>query len=385
MLHNPAMTTKTLLLVDGSSYLYRAYHALPDLRSPDGFPTGAIHGMVAMLKRALQDVQPEHAACVFDAKGDTFRNEWYPEYKAQRAPMPEDLVRQIEPIHEVVKLLGWPVLVVPGIEADDAIGTIARRAAESGHRVIVSTGDKDLAQLVNDQVTLINTMSNERLDVPGVLAKFGVAPERIVDYLTLVGDTVDNVPGVDGCGPKTAGKWLAEFDTLDGVMAQADSIKGKAGEKLRAALGHLPLSRQLVTIKLDVDLQPHLPSGLEALQHGSPRPAELIALYRQCGFRTWLRELDSSASDTPSPPAAAPLAQGSHTDLFADAAPVASTPAPASVAPAHHAETPSVAPDARHYTTLTDLASLQAWIHRLRAAPVVSFDTETTSLDPQQG
>src|SRR5512145_117653 len=185
MLHNPAMTTKTLLLVDGSSYLYRAYHALPDLRSPDGFPTGALHGMVAMLKRALQDLKPEHAACVFDAKGDTFRNEWYAEYKAQRAPMPEDLVKQIEPIHEVVRLLGWPVLMVPGIEADDAIGTLSRRAAAEGHRVLISTGDKDLAQLVTPQVTLINTMAKppEVLDEAGVRAKFGVPPERIVDYL----------------------------------------------------------------------------------------------------------------------------------------------------------------------------------------------------------
>ncbi|MDL2337107.1 MAG: DNA polymerase I, partial [Pseudomonadota bacterium] len=183
-----------MLLVDGSSYLYRAYHALPDLRAPDGAPTGALHGMVAMLQRALKDVKPEHAVCVFDAKGPTFRDAWYPDYKAHRSPMPEPLVQQIEPIHEVVKLLGWPVLMVPGIEADDAIGTLARVAAASGHQVVISTGDKDLAQLVNEHVTLINTMSNERLDVQGVMTKFGVPPDRIVDYLTLMGDTVDNVP-----------------------------------------------------------------------------------------------------------------------------------------------------------------------------------------------
>ncbi len=203
------MSDKTLLLVDGSSYLYRAYHAMPDLRSPDGFPTGAVHGMVAMMKRLREQIPAEHAACVFDAKGKTFRDDWYPQYKAQRAPMPEPLVQQIEPIHEVVRLLGWPVLEVPGIEADDAIGTLARVAAASGHRVVISTGDKDLAQLVNDDVTLINTMSNERLDRAGVLAKFGVPPERIVDYLTLIGDAVDNVPGVDKVGPKTAARWLA--------------------------------------------------------------------------------------------------------------------------------------------------------------------------------
>lgn len=376
---------KTLLLVDGSSYLYRAFHAMPDLRSPAGDPTGAVYGMVNMLKRLEKDRVFDYSAVVFDAKGKTFRDDLYPDYKANRPPMPPALAAQVVPVHQAVQALGWPLLMVDGVEADDVIGTLAHQAAALGWQVVVSTGDKDMAQLVNPLVSLVNTMTSETLDSAGVQDKFGVPPARIIDFLALTGDKVDNVPGVDGCGPKTAAKWLAEFDTLDGVMAQADSIKGKAGEKLRAALDHLPLSRQLVTIKLDVDLQPHLPSGLEALQHGSPRPAELIALYRQCGFRTWLRELDSSVSDTASPPAAAPLAPGSHTDLFADPAPVASTPAPAapvSVAPAHHAEAPSAAPDARHYTTLTDLASLQAWISRLRAAPVTSFDTETTSLDP---
>ena len=196
------MSEPTLLLVDGSSYLYRAYHAMPDLRGPDGVPTGAIHGMVAMMKRLREQIPAEHAACVFDAKGPTFRNEWYADYKAQRAPMPEDLVRQIEPIHEVVRLLGWPVLEVPGIEADDVIGTLACTAAASGHRVVISTGDKDLAQLVTPSVSLVNTMSNEVLDEAGVKAKFGVEPCRIIDYLTLIGDTVDNVPGVHKVGPK---------------------------------------------------------------------------------------------------------------------------------------------------------------------------------------
>ena len=203
------MTDKIMLLVDGSSYLYRAYHAMPDLRAGDGFPTGAVHGMVAMMKRLREQIPAEHAACVFDAKGPTFRDAWYPEYKAQRTPMPEPLVQQIEPIHEVVRLLGWPVLMVPGIEADDVIGTLARAAAASGHQVVISTGDKDLAQLVTPAVTLINTMSNEKLDVEGVKAKFGVPPDRIIDYLTLIGDVVDNVPGVDKVGPKTAAKWLS--------------------------------------------------------------------------------------------------------------------------------------------------------------------------------
>ena len=231
----------TLLLVDGSSYLYRAYHALPDLRSPDGFPTGALHGIVAMMMRLREQFPAEHAACVFDAKGKTFRDDWYPAYKAQRAPMPEALVEQIEPIHEVVRLLGWPVLEVPGIEADDVIGTLCRVGAEQGHAVVVSTGDKDLAQLVNPQVTLINTMSNERLDVAGVMAKFGVPPERIVDYLTLMGDTVDNVPGVEKVGPKTAAKWIAEHGSLDGVIGRRRLDQGRGrrqpaqGARLAAA------------------------------------------------------------------------------------------------------------------------------------------------------
>ena len=225
----------TLLLVDGSSYLYRAYHALPDLRGPGGVPTGAIHGMVAMLKKLRADVPCCHAACVFDAKGPTFRDAWYADYKANRKSMPEPLAEQLEPIREVVKLLGWPMLELPGIEADDTIGTLAHVAGGRGQRVIVSTGDKDLAQLVTDRVTLINTMSNETLDVAGVLAKFGVPPGRIVDYLTLIGDAVDNVPGVDKVGPKTAAKWIADHGSLDGVIAAAQTFKGVTGENLRRA------------------------------------------------------------------------------------------------------------------------------------------------------
>lgn len=355
MLHNPAMTTKTLLLVDGSSYLYRAYHALPDLRSPDGFPTGAIHGMVAMLKRAIQDVNPEHAACVFDAKGDTFRNEWYPQYKAQRAPMPEDLVRQIEPIHEVVKLLGWPVLMVPGIEADDAIGTLSRIAAQTGHEVIISTGDKDLAQLVNEHVTLINTMSNEKLDVAAVQAKFGVPPERIVDYLTLMGDAVDNVPGVEKVGPKTAAKWIAEYGSLDGVIAAAGSIKGVAGENLRKALDWLPTGRKLVTVVTDCDLAANI-AGFPSLDALALKPVDrdgLLDFYGRFGFKTWKRDLEGQGGT------ATPAAEGEP----AAAAPVAS----ASI-------------DKRYETVLTRDA-LQRWLARIEAAPLTAIDTETDSLD----
>ncbi len=357
MPHNAAMTTKTLLLVDGSSYLYRAYHAMPDLRSPDGFPTGAIHGMVAMLRRALQDVKPEHAACVFDAKGDTFRNEWYAEYKAQRAPMPEDLARQIEPIHEVVKLLGWPVLVPPGIEADDAIGTLARIAAASGHEVIISTGDKDLAQLVNEHVTLINTMSNERLDVPAVNAKFGVPPERIVDYLTLMGDTVDNVPGVEKVGPKTAAKWIAEHGSLDGVIAAAGSIKGVAGENLRKALDWLPMGRKLVTVVTDCDLSAEVP-GFPSLDALALQPVDrtgLIDFFGRYGFKTWKRDLESEGGASAATEPAAP----------------GDDPPPA----------PKAATLEKRYETVLTREALQRWIERIHAAPLTALDTETDSLD----
>jgi DNA polymerase I len=340
-----------LLLVDGSSYLYRAYHAMPNLTGPGGVPTGAIHGFIAMLKKLRADINAEHAACVFDAKGKTFRDDWYPEYKANRSAMPEDLVKQIEPIHEAVKLLGWPVLEVPGIEADDAIGTLARRAAESGHSVVVSTGDKDLAQLVDERVTLINTMSGEKLDVPGVVAKFGVAPERIVDYLTLVGDAVDNVPGVDKVGPKTAAKWLNEHGSLDGVVAAADSIGGAVGENLKRSLDWLPMGRKLVTVATDCDLTGHVPDwpSLGALAFEPIDRAGLLDFYTRHGFKAFKRELENEAAQ-------------------ADEA----APAPVA-APKHHTF---------EYETILTQDRLAHWLAKIRAAPLVAFDTETTSLDP---
>ena len=360
----------TLLLVDGSSYLYRAYHAMPDLRGPDGFPTGAIHGMVAMMKRLREQVMGSgpggHAACVFDAHGPTFRDAWYDQYKAQRAPMPEDLRAQIPAIHEVVRLLGWPVLEVPGIEADDAIGTLARVGAAAGHQVIVSTGDKDLAQLVNEQVTLINTMNNERLDIEGVKAKFGVAPDRIVDYLSLVGDTVDNVPGVEKVGPKTAVKWLAEHGSLDGVIAAAASIKGAVGENLRRALDWLPQGRRLVTVVTDCDLSGHLPGwpGLEGLALQPVDAAGLLDFYQRFGFRAWRKELESTLGAVAGAARATP-ARSATPDLF-DAA----DPAPADPGPTGH------------YETVFDRERLAAWITRLRGAELAALDTETDSLDP---
>ncbi|MBK6864286.1 MAG: DNA polymerase I [Ideonella sp.] len=347
-----------MLLVDGSSYLYRAYHALPDLRGPDGFPTGALHGFVAMMKRLREQFPAEHAACVFDAKGKTFRDDWYPEYKAQRAPMPEPLAQQIAPIHEAVRLLGWPVLEVPGIEADDAIGTLARAAAASGHRVLISTGDKDLAQLVDADVTLINTMTNERLDVGGVNAKFGVPPERIVDYLTLVGDSVDNVPGVEKVGPKTAVKWLAEHGSLAGVIAAADRIGGAVGENLRKALPWLPQAQRLVTVVTDCDLSGHVPGwpALDGLHFDSIDRDGLLAFFDRYGLRTFRKELLG--------PVAAPAAAADP-----GAAPVQPPAAP-----------PASAVDLRYDTVLT-LQALDGWIATIAAAPLTALDTETDSLD----
>jgi len=347
-----------LLLVDGSSYLYRAYHAMPNLTGPGGVPTGAIHGFIAMLKKLRADVNAEHAACVFDAKGKTFRDDWYPEYKANRSAMPDDLRKQIEPIHEAVKLLGWPVLEVPGIEADDAIGTIAKRAAESGHRVIVSTGDKDLAQLVNDRVSLINTMSGEALDVDGVKAKFGVPPERIVDYLALVGDTVDNVPGVEKVGPKTAVKWLAEHDSLDGVIAASGSIGGAVGENLRKALDWLPTGRKLVTVATDCDLSGHVPGwpSLDALALADVDRSALSDFFTRFGFRTFKKELEEGG------------------DLPARPGPVEGV-----------RQSPSERPTpARAYETILSQDRLDHWLVKIMAAPLVAFDTETTSLDEMQ-
>ncbi len=350
-----------MLLVDGSSYLYRAYHAMPDLRSPDGFPTGAIHGFIAMMQWLRERVPSEHAACVFDAKGPTFRDAWYPEYKGHRPPMPEPLAQQIAPIHEAVRLMGWPVLEVPGIEADDAIGTLARAAAASGHKVIISTGDKDLAQLVTGQVTLMNTMAKppEVLDIEAVKAKFGVPPERIVDFLTLVGDTVDNVPGVEKVGPKTAAKWIADFGSLDGVIAAADQIKGVTGDNLRKALEWLPTGRKLVTVVTDCDLGGHV-DGWPALEglalREVDRPA-LLAFYQRFGFKTWRRELEGALGGA--------------------------APATAVAAEAGAGDDPP-APVAREYETVFTWEQLDAWVAKLQAAPLAAVDTETDSLDGMQ-
>ncbi|MGL6071191.1 DNA polymerase I [Craterilacuibacter sp.] len=371
---------KTLLLIDGSSYLYRAFHAMPDMRSPEGKPVGAVYGMVNMLRRLEKEVASDYSACIFDAKGKTFRDEMYPEYKAQRPSMPEELVSQVEAVHALVQAAGWPMLVVGGVEADDVIGTLALAGEAAGMKVIISTGDKDIAQLVTPQVTLVNTMTNEVLDEAGVLAKFGVAPDRIIDYLTLIGDKVDNVPGVDKCGPKTALKWLAEYDSLAGVMANADKIGGKVGENLRAVLDWLPRGRELITIKCDVDLTAHLPHGMDTLLHGRRDVVRLAELFQQFGFRSFYRELTDEAAapaiavPQPAKAAAKAPAAGMMDDLFAE--PAAETAAP----PLTHAAAAPVL--ARDYQMVTTVQQLDAWLDKVMAADVVSLDTETTSLDP---
>ena len=354
------MTKHRLLLIDGSSYLYRAFHAMPDLRNGAGDPTGAIYGMVNMMRRARSEIQADHIACIFDAKGKTFRDEMYPEYKAHRSPMPEDLVKQIEPIHALVKALGWPVLVVSGVEADDVIGTLACQASQAGWETIISTGDKDLAQLVNSSVSLINTMTDERLDIDGVIAKFGVPPERIVDYLSIIGDAVDNVPGVPKAGPKTANKWLAEFGDLDNLMANADQVKGVVGENLRAALNWLPQARQLITVKTDCDLSSHVPS-LDEL-HAKPEDSQLLReLFERYAFKTWLREVEQGSSQ----------AQAASTNF----AVLQATTSPSAEAGAMQSAVE------KNYECILDEASLDKWIQKIQEASLTAVDTETTSLD----
>ncbi len=368
------MSTHRLLLVDGSSYLYRAFHAMPDLRDAQGFPTGAIQGMVNMMRRARTELDADHIACVFDAKGKTFRDDMYPEYKANRSAMPEDLALQIESIHQVVRAMGWPVLAVPGIEADDVIGTLAKQAKAANWTVLISTGDKDLAQLVEPGISLINTMTEERLDSEGVLNKFGVPPERIVDYLSIMGDSVDNVPGVPKAGPKTAVKWLNEFGTLDELMRRSSEVKGVVGENLRASLDWLPTARQLVTVKTDCDLADHL-IGLHELHAKEEDKETLRELFTGFGFKSLLRDLDRSSPSSPKSPTSstAPVSGG------AKATEVKSAPALAGEM-GFVAELPQEVV-ARNYTCITRESDLKAWIEKIQASPLTCVDTETTGLD----
>jgi DNA polymerase-1 len=349
---------KTLLLVDGSSYLYRAFHALPELKNARGEPTGAIYGVVSMLRRLAADHKAQARACVFDAPGKTFRDHEYPQYKANRPPMPEDLAAQIPPLKEIVQALGWPVLAIEGVEADDVIATLAEQAKREGWRCVISTGDKDLAQLVDERVTLVNTMSNEMLDRAAVQAKFGVPPERMVDYLALVGDSVDNVPGVPKVGPKTAAKWIQQYGSLDEVIAHAAEIPGAVGDSLRKTLAWLPTGRRLLTVKRDFTLA----VGLPQLEDGGTDNARLRELFERYGFKSWLRELEGA-----SPP--------DERQRHRAAALAAAAPPPAD-APA--------APQAgrRQYVTVGDEAALRALAAELKRAKLIGFDTETTGLEP---
>ncbi|MGB1951052.1 MAG: DNA polymerase I [Marinobacter sp.] len=336
--------TPPVVLVDGSSYLFRAYHALPPLTTSKNHPTGAIKGVISMLRRLEQDFPGSKMVVVFDAKGKTFRHDMYEEYKANRPPMPDDLACQIEPIHEMVKAMGLPLLIVPGVEADDVIGTLAHEATSKGIDVVISTGDKDMAQLVSDHVTLINTMTETRMDRDGVVDKFGVTPEQIIDYLALVGDKVDNIPGVNKCGPKTAVKWLQEHPSLEEIMANADQVKGKIGEYLREALDTLPLSRDLATIRTNVELD----FGLEDLQLRNQNNDALLELFREYELRSWTAELERAGTES-------------------DQAP--EEPAEATAAPVE-----------KRYTVITEQADFDQWLARLKQAPLFAFDTETTSL-----
>lgn len=334
------MMKPPVLLIDGSSYFFRAFHALPPLTNSKGQPTGAIYGVANMIKKLIKDYQPAELAVVFDAKGKTFRDEWYPEYKAHREAMPSDLSSQFQPLLQVIEAMGIPLLIVDGVEADDVIGTLAQQATDQGITVVVSTSDKDMAQLVNEHVTLINTMSNYTMDIAGVQEKFGVRPDQIIDYLTLVGDSVDNIPGVTKCGPKTAAKWLAEYQSLDNLLNHAHDIGGKIGEYLRASIPNLPLSKRLVTIKTDLEL----PLDLHELTLKPENKAELTALARELEFKNWLKEL---------------LGQ-TENQLETEVA-------------------PKIEPST--YVTITDNDQLNFWLRQLEQTSLFCINVETTNLD----
>lgn len=330
---------KPLILVDGSSYFYRAFHALPPLKNSKGLPTGAIYGVVSMVKRLIKTYEPSHIAVIFDAKGKTFRDDWYPEYKAHRAPTPDELSVQFEPLQAFLGAMGLPLLIIPAVEADDVIGTLALQASQAGMSVLISTGDKDMAQLVTDRITLVNTMNDQMLDIAGVKTKFGVLPEQIIDYLTLTGDTSDNIPGVTKCGPKTAAAWLATYGNLDAIIEHAAEFKGKIGEYLRESLAHLPLSKRLVTIKTDVPLPMH-PRDLKPQ---TPDHPQLLALAQELEFKNWLRDNPPQTDPTPSPVL-------------------------------HHKEF--------SYLTLTTQTEWQAYMQTMDHASLICIDTETTHLEP---
>lgn len=363
---------KTLLLVDGSSYLYRAFHAMPDLRNSRNEPTGAIQGVLNMLRRLHKDYPSDYSACVFDAKGKTFRDDIYAEYKANRASMPDDLRLQIEPLHEAIKAMGWPLIVESGVEADDVIGALAKQAEREGIKTIISTGDKDITQLVNERITVVNTMRDafrrvdDVLDIAGVERKFGIPPSLIIDYLVLVGDTSDNVPGVEKVGPKTAVKWLIKYGSLDNIVTNSDKITGKVGENLRAALDWLPTARQLITIRCDIGIQ----ENLSDLAPQAIDKTKLAELFDRFEFKSWRRELENmpdgvqkvEKSPALQPNSNAPSRAGVSDDLFAPK--------------------PYQANTSRNFETILSNEQLDKWLAKLQTSRLMCFDTETTSLDP---
>ncbi|MGL5002008.1 MAG: 5'-3' exonuclease H3TH domain-containing protein, partial [Casimicrobium sp.] len=354
---------KKLVLVDGSSYLYRAYHALPDLRTRAGEPTGAIRGVITMLRKLVNDEKPDYFAVVFDAPGKTFRDDWYPEYKANRSPMPEDMRPQIAPLHELIKAHGWPLIMETGVEADDVIGTLAKHAEARGMDCVISTGDKDLTQLVTERTILKNTMSMETLDIAGVKEKFGVAPTQILDYLTLIGDTVDNVPGVPKVGPKTAVKWLSEYNTLDAIVANAEKFTGVVGENLRNTLEWLPKGKQLLTVKCDLEL----PYEVEKLSMSEADTNALIAAFERFEFKSMLNEVRASTATAPTS-----IPRPSQASLLDSAPPSSETTPVATI----QEKKP------RQYRTILTEAELDEVIAAIHRAELTCFDTETTSLEP---
>ena len=388
------MTTPTqLLLVDGSSYLYRAYHAMPDLRATAGDPasqaTGAIRGMINMLQSLQKDYPYEHVACVFDAKGPTFRDEWYPAYKANRSPMPDDLRSQIEPIHELVRLLGWPVLTVPGVEADDVLGTVAKWAAQLGFSVVISSGDKDLSQLVDESIMIYDTMGQKKRDVSGVKAEFGVNPGQMIDYQTLVGDSVDNVPGVPKVGPKTAVKWLEKYGSLAAIVANKDEITGVVGENLRNSLAWLPMVAKLVTIRTDCELNGHVPewpqaNAMEHLKRRDPDSKALLAFYQTYGFKGLVTSMTAKLHGSSGPK--------TKSSASADSTGADSEPLDLELSAAQNPEgdlwgdtgVNASAMDSSRYECITRWEDFERWLAWLEAAPLVSLDTETDSLVEMQ-
>lgn len=345
---------KTLLLVDGSSYLYRAFHGLPDLRNSRQEPTGAIYGVLNMLRKLHKEFPSDYSACVFDAKGKTFRNDLYPEYKANRSAMPEDLVAQIKPLHEAITAMGWPIIIKEGVEADDVIGTLCKEATQNQFNVVVSTGDKDLAQLVNEHVTLINTMSNEKLDIEGVKNKFGLLPNQIIDYLTLIGDTSDNVPGVEKVGPKTALKWLNEYHTLDNIVTNASQFSGVVGENLRKALDWIPKAKDLITIRCDLDID----KNWDNLKPKAQDQSALENLYQRFEFKNWLNEIKDGAHK-----------ENNSSYVSAEKVSIKS---------------PSQFISKIKYDTIFDETLLNGWLKKVKEKSYLCVDTETNSLDPMQ-